>query len=459
MENKVNEFLTIVDETIGSCDGCSCGKYTHIVTCGNGRTYHVCEDCFNKYFVRCDFCGKYSVNTCAYNVGEQRACSACYDRLFTRCRDCGKIVKRSELTETVFGMVCKDCASHYKVCPVCGKLAKRTVHTEMGDICEGCAAENGFTKCSHCGEWYKDETMTRHGCMWLCESCASAPKWKCARCGAEIYEWEENNYKIFDETVCVRCYDDLSMIDGYGHTRTTKRFRAPDEAPTEKYFGMELEMEARDRDRADMVAHIRFEYPDIPAHIKYDGSLSNGAEFAFYPATRKYLTEIFPLDDFCQTARDVDAVSHNSNNCGLHVHVSRAFFSDSRLAYAKMCIMLDRVWDNLVVFSRRDYDQIDGWAKKNEVSYEDMDSTIDWNAGNRYLAINDTNANTIEFRVFRGSLMPNTIRATLEFVDIFTDYAENHGVEDCCELTWDKLFENASDTFRGYCRQQFIEMN
>ena len=121
--------------------------------------------------------------------------------------------------------------------------------------------------------------------------------------------------------------------------------------------------------------------------------------------------------------------------------------------------MLDRIWDTLVTFSRRDYDQLNNWAKKNDVAYDDIDSTINWNAGDRYLAINDTNRDTIEFRVFRGSLIPDTIRATLEFVDIFTDYAETHEVKECCELTWGTLFENASDTFREYCRTRHIEMN
>ena len=460
MEIKVNEYLTIVDEIEEGCAGCECGKYTHVVQCENGQTYRVCEDCFKKHFVQCAYCGKYILTSRARRVGADHLCYTCFDQYFTWCSVCGQAIKRSDAHETAEGkLICDDCVRYYEVCPVCGKLTNYTVHTEVGDLCSACATNEGYAKCSICGEWHKLDDMTEYGDKILCEDCASASTWTCAHCGAAFYDWEDDACEIFNETVCARCYDELSYIDGYGHTATNKRYRAPGESPTKKYLGMELEMESSERNNDDMVAHIRFACPDIPAHIKSDGSLSNGAEFAFYPATRKYLTEVFPLDDFCQTARDVGAVSHDSKRCGLHVHVSRAFFSASKLAYAKLCIMLDRIWDNLVVFSRRDYDQIDDWAKKNDVSYESIETTLAWNAGDRYLAINDTNSDTIEFRVFRGSLIPDTIRATLEFVDIFTDYAETHSIEECCKLKWDNLFENASDTFRKYCLTRDIEMS
>ena len=54
----------------------------------------------------------------------------------------------------------------------------------------------------------------------------------------------------------------------------------------------------------------------------------------------------------------------------------------------------------------------------------------------RYACVNLTNTDTIEFRMFRGTLKVNTILATLELVDLICQKAETMDDEQMKGLSW-----------------------
>lgn len=59
--------------------------------------------------------------------------------------------------------------------------------------------------------------------------------------------------------------------------------------------------------------------------------------------------------------------------------------------------------------------------------------------GNRYTCINLTNADTIEFRIFRGTLKLNTLIATLQMVSHICDVAIALPDEDLRKLSWSQF--------------------
>jgi hypothetical protein len=72
------------------------------------------------------------------------------------------------------------------------------------------------------------------------------------------------------------------------------------------------------------------------------------------------------------------------------------------------------------------------WAARYDLDIEGTGETkqdrvkdIVKNRYGRYRALNLTNRNTIEFRLFRSSLNPNTVEATLRFVAWLCDYAQS----------------------------------
>jgi len=101
--------------------------------------------------------------------------------------------------------------------------------------------------------------------------------------------------------------------------------------------------------------------------------------------------------------------SHDTGGlCGLHVHVSRDFFSAEDLVRLDLFVLKNRTfWEKV--------------ARRTQVHYaaflQKSSSDYGRSAGSRYAAINFCPEKTVEFRLFRGSLNYRTLMATLELVD------------------------------------------
>ena len=92
-------------------------------------------------------------------------------------------------------------------------------------------------------------------------------------------------------------------------------------------------------------------------------------------------------------------------------------------------------------FSRRTESQMAQWAarygyKSNPKEILDQAKAY---GGNRYTCVNITNRNTIEFRMFRGTLKYNTLIATLELVDKICEFAIRHSDEDLTKISWSEF--------------------
>ena len=64
----------------------------------------------------------------------------------------------------------------------------------------------------------------------------------------------------------------------------------------------------------------------------------------------------------------------------------------------------------------------------------------------RYYAVNLSNDDTIEFRLFRGTLNPNSFFATLELVNAIVCYSRSD--ESIDRMTWDDLL--VTDRLKAY---------
>jgi hypothetical protein len=115
--------------------------------------------------------------------------------------------------------------------------------------------------------------------------------------------------------------------------------------------------------------------------------------------------------------------SHNTSTCGFHVHCSRyAFGEDSYVqdaAIGRVVYFVEKMWAELVRFSRRHADALERWAARyatiSPTTKETFKKAKDKRMG-RYVAVNLENYETIEFRLFRGTLRYETFIATLQLV-------------------------------------------
>lgn len=394
------------------------------------KTERVHETMENKWL--CSRCGAVQEeHEGAYKVDGEYICQDCFEDVYNICSYCGEYHPREESILTVNNeVICENCFSdRFVMCDDCDRAVIRYRSFEVEDerlICEECRDEN-YRYCGECGRLFRDE---------------------------DLHEIGDNIY------MCSSCADTAGVIGDYHHTRANHFYRANGENTT-RFIGVELEVEARGgQDRFNAARDILDVLGRNFIECKHDGSLCDGFEIVTQPATLAY----HRLQNYREALEGLISNgmrSHDGGNCGLHFHISKKFFEDENgdqwNNIAKLIVMSHYLWEDIVKFSRRDYNQINDWAKKND--YNEMwtvGEVIDCNDSNRYQAINITNRHTVEFRFMRGTLRYKTFLASLEWVERFTDYAVIHSMEDCFNVTWDKLFSGASPNFKEYALSRGI---
>ena len=199
------------------------------------------------------------------------------------------------------------------------------------EVCEDCARYSGnYYLCDDCGTWRIGEPTVTHDDNNICEECLSAYE-RCADCN-EVYPASEMRYDGWD-WYCPTC-DSRRVITGYHqHDRTRlDRFNlfgkivGEDLSKPENrlLIGTETEVENRDRynDTCNAVASEVRDLMGEHVHFEYDGSLDNGFEIISRPHTLRALKKA-GFDKMFELLMERGYVSHDNENCGLHVHVSK----------------------------------------------------------------------------------------------------------------------------------------
>ena len=84
---------------------------------------------------------------------------------------------------------------------------------------------------------------------------------------------------------------------------------------------------------------------------------------------------------------------------------------------------MEKHWNELLKFSRRTNRQLERWAARygyKDTPKEMMDHAKSYHYG-RYTCVNLTNEDTVEIRIFRGTLKYNTLAATIQLTDRLCD--------------------------------------
>jgi len=135
--------------------------------------------------------------------------------------------------------------------------------------------------------------------------------------------------------------------------------------------------------------------------------------------------------------------SHQTHTCGLHIHINRtAFGKDAEIQEAvigRIVFFVEKHWNELVKFSRRTAENLNRWAAKyatiSDTTKETYKKAKDKRLG-RYVAVNLENYNTVEFRLFRGTLCYKTFIATLQLVYEICRFAIMLSDRELEEMSW-----------------------
>ena len=159
--------------------------------------------------------------------------------------------------------------------------------------------------------------------------------------------------------------------------------------------------------------------------------------------TLAYHKEQMPWQPLMRRAASLGYLSHNASTCGLHIHMSREAFGETEAEQdapiARILYFFEAQWEELLKFSRRTPRQLERWAARygyKEQPRDILDHAKKGYNGGRYTSINLQNKDTIEFRVFRGTLKYNSLFATLQLVDHLCNVALFLSDEEIKALSW-----------------------
>ena len=327
------------------------------------------------------------------------------------------------------------------VCTNCGEeFLKDELFPFDGELlCPSCLS-NQTVYCSCCDRriWTDDNVGT--DAQPLCQDCFDDHFERCTACNALIRRGD--TFFRGDDPYCQECYHsvcDRDAIHDYYYKPTPIFY-----GDGNRFFGVELEIDGagEDSDNAAEILHIaNAEHP--LAYCKHDGSLDDGFEIVTHPMTLDFHLRSMPWEQIAEEAKRLGYVSHQAGTCGLHVHVNRTAFcsteSTQDATIARTLFFFEKFWDELLKFSRRTQGQLNQWAAR--YGYKDqpreiLDHAKSGRHAGRYTAVNLTNADTVEFRMFRGTLKYNTIVATLQLLDRICDVALFMSDDELKAMSW-----------------------
>lgn len=334
-------------------------------------------------------------------------------------------------------------------CAVCGRDSHGNT---MGDhyICEDC--ESFYTICDDCGELvHEDDTaVARVGSdnIHICTSCRDL-YWYCEHCGMYVATSDWNQ----DRDCCTHCaetidFDELDYryeeeINNYSYKPKPKFIKGDNEV-TKRFYGMEIEIgESIDARAGAQIVYPLLNKSGRRAYLKSDSSIRTGGyECVTHPMSSRSLHEW--IDKDFTEAKKERYPSWNTDGCGVHIHVSRN--SIGKLTLFKLNVLLNmlRGKNNLnfvKFFTNRTPNALNHWAKvSNQLPFTFLENIKNGNGYtyDRYVAVNQQNDKTIEFRIFDGSIDQSVLHSYLEFVECVLDFCVNTAIKN---ITVGDLFE------------------
>jgi hypothetical protein len=250
----------------------------------------------------------------------------------------------------------------------------------------------------------------------LCTDCYHS-EWDCNDCGYSRHGEDSHSCEDDDDDDWGSNRSDY--INNYSYKPTPEFFGSPSTV----FLGMELEVEPKDSidfEDKEETARTVAESNGRRFYLKEDGSLDNGFEIVTHP----HSLEAFQKEidwSFLNYLRKQGWVSWNSGSCGLHVHIGlKAFVNMAHEArFTKF------IYDN-----KRQVQRIAG-RESGYASFSDKGNAVgkikykNEKSWDRYQAVNNLNRNTLEVRVFKGSLRYERVLSAIEFVHAVCEYTRS----------------------------------
>lgn len=360
-------------------------------------------------------------------------------------------------------LYCERCNEGLVCCEDCGDVVRNDDATWVGSrdgyICDSCLSNN-YSWCEDCEEYYPDDIMNTIRLYTgetraVCDDCYDNYV-ECYECGDfapsdSVYSNENG------DLVCPNCHhgergNRRMGIRGYHYTSVPgygMDFLGVENRTFKPMLGVELEVESRNGSSfskrntdADDVREIIGENRVVCCS---DGSLCDGFEIISCPAALSYHKDTLKWEDGLKKLIELNYRSHDGGHCGLHVHIDRQYFGTQSKddVEAKFFITFRNNMEWIKLFSRRNnysycrpngYDDSEVQKISKFVAPPDKAWIKNKKQGDRYCALNFHPRDTIEVRIFRGTLKYESFMATLEFVSLWAYIVKQFDAGNICSV-------------------------
>jgi hypothetical protein len=365
------------------------------------------------------------------------------DESTSECVVCSTDIEGDDVFFTTDGHAEPVCADCKLICERCDNVG--TVnddhHDVNGDIwCDSCTQNRAYW-CESCQEYnaYGTSYIVDRQESW-CEGCTNDAYW-CDDCD----EWNADG--------CDSCSDANGnrIVHDYNY-RPDAIFHSTDKNER-LFFGIEIEVEAgKNYELASMRAH-QLEGIDL-AYLKSDGSLNHGFEIVTHPMSHDFFKneaqELWNTLEELRTQDPYKVRAWDTNTCGLHIHISRTGFSSG----SHMHRFLNLVYSNQDFYEKLAGRSSEQWAKFSDIMVNDyardrhgniieddhgfartvttrtFKRKLGYRGSDRYSAVNTNNSETLEMRIFRGSVNSETIKAQLDLAHASVEYTRTINAND-----------------------------
>jgi len=396
------------------------------------------EETQDVQLVECHCCGTEVREESAKAVEGEYVCELCYPIKTVECFECNErvLIGNTERISTN-KRVCRDCLDeNYTFCRHCEEYYHNDEiqYVESCDVsvCDSCY-EDWYGTCE-CGYQDRKEELVYFDGRWYCDSCRREYLVTCCRC--DEYEHTDDCYidESTDDCYCRACYDrgyhqSNESLHDYNYQPDLKFHHHPlenDRKRNKLYMGFELEVEVETRTQSidDLVKlvedHMKAEGKERKLYFKRDGSLTNGFEIVSHPMTLRWIKKELKLNKVLDILRNKKVSSYEKGTCGFHVHLAKNFFEGTEVD--KLRLFINNNYQAIYDFSKRKTTGGHFFKKENY----DLDAFKRcFNQDGRYWAYNlNTHKETVEIRIFRGTLSYKRLIASMELCDAMAHYVK-----------------------------------
>ena len=331
------------------------------------------------------------------------------------------------------------------ICSVCGAILtdETANYFDNQAMCDHCLDEQ-TTVCDCCNERIWRDEAEGDSYTTLCSRCYEYHYTTCEHCGRLIHH--DDAYYDDDYPYCESCYNHIQQrpIKSYNYKPEPIFYGSGN-----LFYGTELEID--NGGEYDGNAEILLKIANSGnehMYCKHDGSIDNGFEMVTHPMSLDYHIQNMNWIEIFNRAVEMGYRSHNTSTCGLHIHVNRDAFGETHEeqedVIARIVHFTELHWNEILKFTRRTEANINRWASRYGIAATAKDTcknAKDKHMG-RYVAVNLTNSDTIEFRIFRGTLRYKTFIASLQLVDEICMMAIKMSDKESESMSWSDFVLN-----------------